>query len=137
MNIEEKILKEAIKALKEDEIPVGCVITKDNRIIAQAHNTKQRTHSCVDHAEIKAIIRAGKKLNDWRLDDCELYVTLEPCKMCKEVIRQSRIKKVYYLLDSTFNNEDNKKIDYIKINNKKEISNIYSEILKSYFKFKR
>ena len=137
MNIENELLKEANKALRRDEVPISCIIIKSNKIIAKTHNTKQKKHCCVDHAEIKAIIKAERKLKDWRLDDCEMYVTLEPCKMCKEVIRQSRIKKVYYLLESTFSNEDNKKIEYIKIIKNGEITSKYGKILSDYFKSKR
>ena len=136
MNIFEIVLKEAKKAYKKSEIPVGCVIVKNNTIISKAHNTKQRSHSCINHAEILAIIKAEKKLNDWRLNDCELYVSLEPCHMCQEAIRQARIKKVYYLEDSSFNNEDKKNIEYIQVNNNK-LKESYSTLLKTFFKDKR
>ena len=88
-------LKEAKKAYKELEIPVGCVIVKDGVIISRAHNQKEKKKDTTKHAEIVAIQRASKKLKAWRLEDCEMYVTLEPCSMCAGALIQSRIKKVY------------------------------------------
>ena len=88
-------LKEAKKAYKELEIPVGCVIVKDGVIIARAHNQKEKKRDTTKHAEILAIQKASKKLKAWRLESCEMYVTLEPCPMCAGAIVQSRIKKVY------------------------------------------
>ena len=88
--------KEAIKALNIDEVPVGAVIVKDNKIIARAHNLKETLNLSTAHAEILAINKASKKLKTWHLDDCIMYVTLEPCVMCAGAIIQSRIKKVVY-----------------------------------------
>lgn len=88
-------LKEAKKAYKELEIPVGCVIVKDGEIIARAHNQKEKKKDTTKHAEILAIQKASKKIDAWRLENCEMYVTLEPCSMCAGALIQSRIKKVY------------------------------------------
>ena len=88
--------KEALKAFQKDEVPIGCVIVKDEKIIARAHNRKEEKNSAIYHAEIEAINKASKKLNNWYLKDCEMYVTLEPCMMCVGAIINSRIKKVYY-----------------------------------------
>lgn len=88
-------LKEAKKAYKKLEVPVGAVIVKDGQIIAKAHNQKETKYDTTKHAEILAIQKASKKLNSWRLIDCEMYVTLEPCSMCAGAIINSRIKKVY------------------------------------------
>lgn len=88
-------LKEAKKAYKELEIPVGCVIVKDGEIIARAHNQKEKKKDTTKHAEILAIQKASKKIDAWRLENCEMYVTLEPCAMCAGALIQSRIKKVY------------------------------------------
>ena len=88
-------LKEAKKAYNKLEVPVGVVIVKDNKIIARAYNQKELKNSPIKHAEIIAIEKACKKLNNWRLNDCEMYVTLEPCPMCAGAIVNSRIKKVY------------------------------------------
>lgn len=88
--------KEALKALKEDEVPIGAIIVKDDKIIARAHNKKEHSNISTAHAEILAINKANKKLNSWHLDDCVMYVTLEPCIMCAGAIIQSRIKKIVY-----------------------------------------
>ena len=88
-------LKEAKKAYKKLEVPVGAVIVKDGKIIARAHNQKETKTDTTKHAEILAIQKASKKLESWRLIDCEMYVTLEPCSMCAGAIINSRIKKVY------------------------------------------
>lgn len=88
-------LKEAKKAYDKGEIPVGAVIVKDGKIISRAHNLKELKNDTTKHAEILAIQKASKKLKSWRLEDCEMYVTLEPCSMCAGALIQSRIKKVY------------------------------------------
>lgn len=108
---------EAKKAFLENEIPVGAVITKNNQIIAKAHNKKEKLQNAIAHAEILAIQKANKILNNWRLLNCELYVTLKPCPMCMHAIYQSRIKKIFYVLD---NHEKNEKIvNVININDNK------------------
>ncbi len=89
-------LKEAKKAYGKDEVPVGAVIVKDGKVIASAYNQKETKCDTTRHAEITVIQKASKKLNSWRLNDCEMYLTLEPCLMCAGAIIQSRIKKVYY-----------------------------------------
>ena len=97
-NINEKYMKEALKeaqkAYKKLEVPVGAIIVKDGRIVARAHNLKETKNDTTKHAEILAIEKASKKLSNWRLIDCEMYVTLEPCPMCAGAIVNSRIKKV-------------------------------------------
>lgn len=96
----ELALKEAYKSYKKGDVPVGAVIVKNGKIIAKAHNLKEKKHNPLMHAEIVAINKASKKLKRWRLDDCELYVTMEPCMMCTGAIIQSRIKKVYYSIEN-------------------------------------
>ncbi len=88
-------LKEAQKAYEKLEVPIGCVIVKDGKIIARGHNLKESKFDTTQHAEIVAIQKASKKLKSWRLLDCEMYVTLEPCAMCAGAIINSRIKKIY------------------------------------------
>lgn len=88
-------IKEAEKAYNKLEVPVGAIIVKDGKIIARAHNQKETKIDTTKHAEIIAIQKASKKLKSWRLIDCEMYVTLEPCTMCAGAIINSRIKKVY------------------------------------------
>ena len=91
-------MKEAIRQAKKaailNEVPIGCVIVKDDVIISRGYNRRNTDHSTLSHAEISAIRKASRKLNDWRLEDCTLYVTLEPCQMCAGAIVQARIKRV-------------------------------------------
>ena len=94
-NYMNEALKEAKKAYKKLEIPVGAVIVYEGEIIARAHNEKEEKNDTTKHAEILAIQKASKKLRKWRLNDCDMYVTLEPCAMCAGALIQSRIRKVY------------------------------------------
>ncbi len=87
---------EAKKAFDKYEIPVGCVIVKNDLVIAKAHNLREIKNLVMAHAEMLAITKANKKLNSWRLDDCDMYVTLEPCPMCLGAIIQARIKNLYF-----------------------------------------
>lgn len=91
-------LKQAEKAVSQGEVPIGCVIvdTKTDRIIAETHNLCETNHDATAHAEILAIRKAGEKLGDTRLPDCDLYVTLEPCPMCATAISFARIRRVYF-----------------------------------------
>ena len=97
-------LEEAKKAYEKNEVPVGAVIVKNNEIIAKSHNLKVKTNQIISHAEILAIMEATDKLNDWRLNECEMYVTLEPCA---GAIYQSRIKKLYIGAKSNFKSNKN------------------------------
>lgn len=89
-------LAEAKKAEKKEEVPIGCVIVLNGKIFARAHNLRQTKRLATAHAEILAIEKACKKVGDWRLDDAEMFVTLEPCAMCAGAIANARIKKVYF-----------------------------------------
>ena len=95
----EEFMKEAIKQAKKaydkEEIPVGAIIVKDGKIIARGYNKKEEKKDTTQHAEIIAIQKASKKIGAWRLQDCEMYVTLEPCVMCTGALIQARLKKVY------------------------------------------
>ena len=95
----EKFMKEAIKQAKKaydkEEIPVGAVIVKDGKIIARGYNKKEEKKDTTQHAEIIAIQKASRKIGAWRLQDCEMYVTLEPCAMCTGALIQARLKRVY------------------------------------------
>lgn len=98
MTEDERYMREAIKQAKKayalDEVPIGCVIVQDNKIIARGYNRRNTDKNALAHAEISAIKKASKKTGDWRLEDCTMYVTLEPCQMCAGAIVQSRMKKV-------------------------------------------
>lgn len=100
MDYKEKFIKEAIKqahkAEKNEEIPIGAVIVRNGKIIARAYNKREKSQIATHHAEILAIEKACKKLKSWRLDDCEMYVTLEPCPMCAGAICNARLKGVYF-----------------------------------------
>ena len=142
-------LKEAKKAYEKLEVPVGAVIVKDGKIIARAHNLKETKYDTTKHAEILAIQKASKKLNSWRLIDCEMYVTLEPCSMCAGALINSRIKKVYIgasdqktgavgsvfnlLEDYTFNH----KVEYKKGVLQDECESILKEFFKELRKIKK
>ena len=96
MDFMNEAYKEAVKAMKEDEVPVGAIIVKNGEIIARAHNKKEKNNDPTSHAEIECIKKACKKTCDWYLKDCEMYVTLEPCVMCVGAIINARISKVYF-----------------------------------------
>ena len=89
-------LKDAYKAYNKKEIPIGCVIVRDNKIISRRHNLREKKKNALLHAEVIAINKACKKLKSWRLDDCDIYITLEPCTMCSGAILQSKIKNTYF-----------------------------------------
>lgn len=128
-----EILKKLNKlALKNNDIPVSCIITKNNKIISKAYNKRVKDNNPINHAEIIAIKKAAKKLKTYNLIDCQLYTTLKPCKMCEEAIKMSKIKKVYYILDQ--NKIVNNKINYIKLN---DDDNYFYKELTNFFKNKR
>lgn len=131
-------LDEARKAYLMNEVPVGAVIVKNNEVIAKAHNIKLETNNIMNHAEIIAILEASRKLNDWRLNDCEIYVTLEPCPMCASAIQQSRIKKIYIgtpsnilsnrdIIEKIFNSSDAYHLVQYEYLNDNECSNILTQ----------
>lgn len=94
-----KLYKLADKSLKNNEFPVSAILYHDNKIISCGYNKRNKSKKTTDHAEIIAIEKANKKLKEWRLSNLEMIVTLEPCEMCKTVIKEARIKKVYYLVE--------------------------------------
>lgn len=98
MTQQEKYMKAAIrearKAYRLDEVPIGCVIVQNDKIIARGYNRRNTDKNTLAHAELSAIKKASKKTGDWRLEDCTMYVTLEPCQMCAGAIVQSRLGKV-------------------------------------------
>ena len=102
---------EAKKAFKCDEVPIGAVLVKNDKIIAKSHNNKEKKSCCLSHAELNVIKKASKKFKNWRLDDCELYVTLDPCPMCASAIKQSRISTVY----SACTNSDKSNLEIISL----------------------
>lgn len=148
MNEEEYMkiaLNEAKKAYNKLEVPVGAIIVKDGKIIAKAYNEKEKRKDTTKHAEILAIQKASKKLKTWRLYDCDMYVTLEPCSMCAGALIQARIRKVYIgtmdektgACGSVLN-----LLEDFKFNHKVEVQygickNDCEKILKDFFKYLR
>ena len=138
-------LKEAKKAELIDEVPIGCVIVKDDKIIARGHNQRETKQSPIGHAEIVAINKAAKKLNSWRLEGCDIYVTLEPCIMCSGAIIQSRINKVYYGASDSKGGALGSSINVLEASNINHHPEVISGVLKeecssiitNYFKAKR
>lgn len=139
-------LKEAKKAYDKEEIPIGAIIVKDGKIIARGHNLKEEKNDSTYHAEIIAIKKACKKLNSWRLTDCEMYITLEPCPMCAGAIIQSRIKKIYIgtmdpktgacgsvlnLLEYKFNHKVEIETGILKEQSEKIIKNFFKDLRKN------
>lgn len=148
MNINEKYMKEALKeakkALDKEEVPVGAIIVKDGKIIARAHNQKETKKIATKHAEILAINKACKKLDSWRLLDCEMYVTLEPCPMCAGALINSRIKKIYIGTDDLKTGACGSVLNLLdyKFNHKVEVEKYIlkeecEKILKEFFIFLR
>ena len=142
-------LKEAKKAYEKLEVPVGAVIVKDGKIIARAHNLKETKTDTTKHAEILAIQKASKKLESWRLLDCEMYITLEPCSMCAGAIINSRIKKIYIgaldektgaagsVLNLFEDYKFNHKVEVEKGVMQKECDNILKDFFKMLRKYKK
>lgn len=138
-------LKEAKKAFQKNEIPVGCVIVYNDKIIARGHNLRQTKKSVLGHAEIIAIQKANKKLNAWILDECTMYVTLEPCAMCAGAILQSRIKRLVFgayepkhgVCGSIINLLDNNEFNHQVEITSNVLDNESSELLKNFFQILR
>ena len=129
-----QLIKLAKKASKKKEVPISAIIVKDGKIISKAFNKRIKNNNVLDHAEIMAIRKAEKKLKEWRLFDCDLYVTLKPCSMCEIIIKQARIKNVYYLLEKLNSKKEYNKTNFIKIS---ENEQMYYNILRDFFKKKR
>lgn len=144
MDFMNEAIKEANISFKLNEVPVGCVIVKDNKIIAKAHNLKETNKDALCHAEIIAIKYASRKINNWRLNGCSMYVTLEPCPMCAGAIIQSRISKLYI---GTFNPSCGACGSIVDLTNNERLNSfvkvkwIYSDecssIIENFFKLKR
>ena len=141
----DKVFQCAKKAESIGEVPIGAVIVKNDEIIGVGYNKKERKKSIVEHAELIAIKQAEKKIDNWRLNDCDIYVSLDPCPMCASAIKQARIKNVY----SALNNSDPNNLNIIakifekdstnpKVNFESNLSPEKSkEILSSFFEKQR
>ncbi len=121
------------KAIVNNDVPVSCIIVYKNKIISKAYNKREYKNNPLLHAEIIAIQKAAKKLNTWNLSECKLFVTLKPCNMCMEVIKESRIDEIYYILNNDKN--VNRKVKLIEINCKDK--QYFVNQLKDFFSDKR
>jgi len=139
MELEEKINRLLLKcidlSLKNDDVPVGAVIVLNDKIISYGWNNRNKRNNILGHAEINAILKAQKKLKTWHLDDCELYVNLDPCSMCKSVIYNSHIKRVYYNVVKDVTKKEFDRTEFIKKDN--YINKITIEKLRNFFEDKR
>ena len=140
--MEEKYINELInlskKSLKKSEVPIAALIIDENgKIIKKAYNTRNIKQQTINHAEILAITKANKKLKSWRLNKCTLYVTIEPCDMCKSVIKESRIQNVYYLLPRLPEKNQYNKTIFNKLKDMSEKEDKYQEIINKFWKNKR
>lgn len=131
--IEKELYKLIKKAIKRNEVPVAAIIVKNGKIISTGINNREIKNNVMGHAEIIVIKKAAKKLKTWKLSECILYTTLKPCNMCEEIIKNSRIKKVYYYLENY--NKNNFKTEYIKINKNENFK--FEKELKNFFKIIR
>lgn len=138
-------LSQAKIALKNDEVPVGAVIVKDGKVLSKGYNKRQKSQNAVKHAEIIAIEKACKKLNSWRLDDCDIFVTLEPCPMCAGAIANARLSRLIYACHETTSNDNicEQILNSNRLNHKVEIifddtfEKECKKILTDFFKGKR
>lgn len=129
------LIKLSDKALKNDDVPISCVIVRNGEIIAKDYNKKVKNNDPLAHAEILCIKKATKKLKTNNLNDCELYSLLIPCKMCREVIKEVRIKKVHYILDN--DKEINDNTIFYKIDVDSSLNKELSNKITSFFRKKR
>ncbi len=138
--MQEKYLKTLMKLAKrastKNEVPVSAIIVKNDKIISKAFNKREQSHNVLAHAEVIAIKKASKKLKTWRLFDCDLYVTLKPCSICENIIKQSRIRNVYYLIDKPDTKKEYNKTKFNKMNIC-TYEQMYGLILKNFFQKKR
>lgn len=132
----DRCLELAAIASNNGDIPVGAVIVKEGKIIAEAYNRKFKDNIATYHAEMLCIKEASKKLGTWRLHGCSMYVTLEPCSMCYAALSESRIDSVYYILPSTYKETQKNNSDKLLIN-KIDYECDYSSMLSDFFKEKR
>jgi len=132
------LLDEVKKAEKKDEVPVAALIVNEKgKVIAKAYNNREKSHLTINHAELICINKANKCMKSKILDTCSLYVTLEPCDMCKAVIKEARIKSVYYLLNRNSEKKQYFKTAFKLINNEIENKEKYQQILTNFFKKRR
>ena len=136
----DETLKQARLAYKKNEVPVGSIIVKENKIISKGYNQTEKYNNTINHSEIIVIKKAQKKIKNWRLNDCVLFTSLEPCVMCAGAIINSRIKKVYYFTQSKYISPDERhalnniymknKVELIQLDDGKKSKNILNDFFK-------
>ena len=127
----DKLLDLALIAKNNDDIPISAMVIEGQKIIGYGYNTREKEKNILGHAEINAIIMATQKKENWNLQGTTMIVTLKPCSMCMEIIKQTRIDKVYYLLDKLDNKKEYNKTDFLKLNSSKEKK--YKILLSDFF----
>lgn len=138
-------IEEAKKGLKKGEVPIGACVVKGEKIISKGHNTREKSQNAIKHAEIIAIEKACKKLHSWRLNDCEIYVTLKPCPMCAGAIVNSRIKVCHYGADETNSNDnlceqifESERLNHkTKLEKEEDCEEVCASLLTMFFKNRR
>ena len=135
---EDILVKLCRKASRKNEVPVAALLVdNNNKIVAKAYNTREKTCLMLDHAEIKCIVKANKRLKNKNLSNCTLYVTLEPCEMCKMFIKEARISKVFFMLARNPEKKPYNKTDFENWECDKQYNEIYKKILSNFFKKRR
>ena len=127
------LMEFADKSLEYNDVPVGALIVKNGKVVSAGFNTREKDQNILGHAEINAIIFAQKLLKNWNLSGCDLYVTLVPCSMCMEIIKQSRIDNVYFILDKPTSKKEFSQTKLVKIE-EDVYETKFSEILSDFFK---
>lgn len=129
----DKIIDNSKCSLSSLDVPVGAIIIKDGIIVGSGYNTREKNQNVLEHAEINAIREAQIYFNNWNLNGCDMYVTLNPCSMCMEVIKQARISNVYYLASKPSSKKEFNNTNFVKIDNESKEEE-YLEILCDFFK---
>lgn len=130
-NYYKKLLKLAKKSLKCGDVPVGAIIVHNNKIISEGYNKREKDNLTINHAEIVSIIKANKKLKNYFLYDCDMYVTLKPCEMCMKVINNARLNNIFYILDKPESKKEYSKTNIVQLNDIDE--NEYKNLLGKFF----
>lgn len=128
----DEIIKLSKKSLTYGDVPVGAIVVKDGTIIGKGCNTREKNNDIMGHAEINAIRKASKNVKNWNLQGCNLFVTLMPCTICMNIIKQCRIDNVYYLLDKPANKKEFDRVAVKQIDSKDDIKK-YNNILSNFF----
>jgi len=127
----DELIKLSKKSLRYGDVPVGAIIVKDGKIISKSYNTREKKKLVINHAEINAILKANKKLKNKFLYGCDLFVTLKPCSMCENIIKQSRINKVFYMIDKPLNKKEYNRTTINKIDS--DLDEKYASLIQQFF----